>query len=301
MCCGKGKVIIPPVAPPPAQMAALYSGAQRGHMHDNSRGYNNLFALTSQGANFDDRFTDGVHQVRVNGAMAHKTGSFLPRPKQQPNFSQIWILDPNDQVERRAVLMSNLCRTVIETIQAALLAVNPLVRLYRYASDVVTQFLQRRPLPDVTDLAVVLVGPSGDDDQRRLNLPTGLDASAEVEAFMPEGVSVGPFDQHADSRQIQVRALPFPPLPLRPCIPANNPPPYPAVHTCALPQVRLQSGGLRYISDCNELYDALRYPLLFPKGRPWLAAGHPLHAHGRWSGPGPRARRGGRSRRGSRA
>lgn len=207
MCCRKGKVALPPIRMHPV-ISAILSGpsAIRRHFIDKSRAFNNLFAWTSQGAKFDTSFKDGFHQVRINGEVCHKMGPLLPRPGDEPNFAQIHILDDEAQVERRMGIMTGLRRDVVQRVQSMISADNPFARAYRYASNVVSNFLSRggAARPDLPELALSLVAPSGDDDRRRLNLPTGVGRS-EIAAFIPEATSIGPFAKKPTSRDIQVR------------------------------------------------------------------------------------------------
>ena len=136
MCCRKGKVALPPIRMHPV-ISAILSGpsAIRRHFIDKSRTYNKLFAWTSQGAKFDTSFTDGFHQVRINGEVCHKMGPLLPRPGDEPNFAQIHILDDEAQVERRMGIMTGLRRDVVQRVQSMISADNPFARAYRYASN----------------------------------------------------------------------------------------------------------------------------------------------------------------------
>jgi len=58
VCCAGGKVSLPPLLKPPLYILDLYtsSSSDAALFRKNTRGYNNILACTSFGANINERF-----------------------------------------------------------------------------------------------------------------------------------------------------------------------------------------------------------------------------------------------------
>src|ERR1044072_2710578 len=72
VCCAGSKVSLPPLLKPPSYILDLYtsSSSDAALFRKNIRGYNNILACTSFGANIDERFQgQGVSNFRIHGQL----------------------------------------------------------------------------------------------------------------------------------------------------------------------------------------------------------------------------------------
>jgi hypothetical protein len=61
---------------------------------DHIHWYNNAFAFTLMGINWDHILGLGPYCFCVHGGLTHRCGVFLLKPQQQPIFTQLYIYDP---------------------------------------------------------------------------------------------------------------------------------------------------------------------------------------------------------------
>jgi hypothetical protein len=116
-----------------------------------------------------------VYTFRVNGAIHHKIGPLLPDQGVEPNFAQIYFFDSDYQVNRRSKIFSKeaaISKNIIRDIQNLLHQINPYVKQYRYASELLNTD------PGV-DLKIVLF-QDNQADRRRYNTPTASEVAAIV-------------------------------------------------------------------------------------------------------------------------
>jgi hypothetical protein len=111
VCCAGGKVSLPPLLKPPSYLMDLYtsSNADAASFRKNIRGYNNLLACTSFGANISDEFRgQGVSNFRIHGQVYHCIGSLLPENDSLPTFAQLYIYDTEHENRNRHNIMQDL-------------------------------------------------------------------------------------------------------------------------------------------------------------------------------------------------
>jgi hypothetical protein len=96
--------------PLPQPLAALFCGThpKSRHFFSNIRAYNSALQLASCYANVDRTLTGGIQQFRISGGMYHQLGPLQPTPGRQPQFAQLYILDQEEQLQRRGQLMDQL-------------------------------------------------------------------------------------------------------------------------------------------------------------------------------------------------
>ena len=105
MCCNHGKVTLPSLQYPPPELASLLTGSdvQSKNFKENIWGYNRAFAFTSLGVKEDHSVNrgNGPPVFRIQGELAHWSGSLLPEPGHSPVYAQIYIYDPHIAVTHR--------------------------------------------------------------------------------------------------------------------------------------------------------------------------------------------------------
>jgi hypothetical protein len=90
LCCAKGKMMLPPLAPPPEPLRRLLTSNEvdAKDFRQRIRSYNNALAFTSVGANLDTSVAQpGNYTYRLRGELYHRMGSLLPQPGEAPKFA----------------------------------------------------------------------------------------------------------------------------------------------------------------------------------------------------------------------
>ncbi|GKF53833.1 hypothetical protein Tco_0160743 [Tanacetum coccineum] len=138
-CCHGGRVILP--APPdyPQYIKPLYKNP---HFMNNIRAYNQMFSMTSLGANVDNSINNGKgpYVFRISGQLYHWTGSMYPDEGAAPRFLQLYIYDTANEVKNRmshfgGEYESGLKKEIVEGLIEFLDNHNALVQLFRTARD----------------------------------------------------------------------------------------------------------------------------------------------------------------------
>ena len=96
VCCAGGKVNLPPLLKPPPYLLYLYTSPNSDAtlFRKNIRGYNNILACTSFGANINKKFQGkGISNFQIHGQVYHCIGLLLPNDGDQPTFAQLYIYD----------------------------------------------------------------------------------------------------------------------------------------------------------------------------------------------------------------
>nr|KAJ0186702.1 hypothetical protein LSAT_V11C900477310 [Lactuca sativa] len=231
LCCGYGKVELPPLKEAPSSYQNLYRSvdSKSKHFMKNIRRYNSMFSFTSMGGKVDSSINRGnaPYIFKLSGQDYHSIGSLLPTPGSRPKFCQLYIYDTENEISNRSTTFggptsdSTLTSTsydlqIIEFLKVMLDSNNALVKSYRMVRDT----LHENPC---ANLKLRLIGKR-EQDGRTYNLPT----SSEVAALV-----VGDFCDSIEKRDIVVQT---------------------------------SSGFLQRISELHPSYLALQYPLLFPYG-----------------------------------
>ena len=84
-CCNDGRVSLPAIEDCPHYMKQL---VQDRHFMENIRAYNQMFAMTSLGADVDDSINKGrgPYVFKVSGRIYHWIGSMCPPQDKKPKF-----------------------------------------------------------------------------------------------------------------------------------------------------------------------------------------------------------------------
>ncbi|XP_028752993.1 uncharacterized protein LOC114712613, partial [Neltuma alba] len=111
MCCLKGKVQLPPLAPPPDQFVRLFFDKKTPSSRNfltNIRTYNNMFSFTSMGGKIDysKNSGGGPYSFVLSGINYHRIGSLLPPKGSKPVYSQLYIYDTDNEVCNRISAIS---------------------------------------------------------------------------------------------------------------------------------------------------------------------------------------------------
>jgi hypothetical protein len=117
MCCTQGKVMLPPLAPPPEPLRRLLinNEADAKDFRQRIRAYNNALAFTSVGANLDTNVAQpGNYTYRLRGEFYHKMGSLLPQPGEVPKFAQLYISNPHAELDGRMGNFGGLNRDTMQ-------------------------------------------------------------------------------------------------------------------------------------------------------------------------------------------
>ena len=140
ICCVGGKVSLPPLLKPPSYILDLYtsSSSDAALFRKNIRGYNNILACTSFGANIDERFQgQGVSNFRIHGQVYHRIGSLLPENEHFPAFAQLYIYDTEHENENRQSIMQDLNNDILLNLQNMLDECNPYIRSFCQVRDII--------------------------------------------------------------------------------------------------------------------------------------------------------------------
>jgi Helitron helicase-like domain at N-terminus len=198
MCCLTNQIRLPAFPPPPQELLHLFDGKSPHSLEfkTNIRQYNATFAFTSLGADIDHSVISGTgpYSFRISGELYHQASALLPPPNRAPSYAQLYIHDPNQQLDYREGNNDNsLSRPLLTIIQGVLHQSHPYVQLYKHAY----QILRDKPAEE-QDTVVLQLRAERHQDLRHYNLPT---ANNEVAAIIPGDGS----EQHLDHRDIILR------------------------------------------------------------------------------------------------
>ncbi|KAJ0776176.1 hypothetical protein HanLR1_Chr02g0042601 [Helianthus annuus] len=138
--CQGGAIRLPFPLEPPAAIKELFTDAR---FMENIRAYNNMFSMTSFGADIDDTVNDGrgPYVFKVSGQLSHWLGSLCPPDNEKPRFLQMYIYDTENEVSNRLRFFSaasQLSSDIVATISQTLASCNGYVRLFKSAIDLCT-------------------------------------------------------------------------------------------------------------------------------------------------------------------
>ncbi|KAL3646267.1 hypothetical protein CASFOL_011447 [Castilleja foliolosa] len=158
-CCKRGAVRLPLPLRPPDVIRQMF---ENDVFMDNIRAYNNMFSMTSLGAQIDDAVNDGwgPYVFKVSGQICHWIGSLCPPDNQRPRFLQMYIYDTNNEVSNRMRFFNSsdrnsLSEVVVQNLSEMLGLCNEYVRLFRNAID-------RCDAPVESDFSIRLYNDVGD-------------------------------------------------------------------------------------------------------------------------------------------
>ncbi|XP_058723893.1 uncharacterized protein LOC131595542 [Vicia villosa] len=106
LCCGNGKVVLPLLNEPPLLLKHLLSDDNDSdciNYQQYCRLYNIMFAFTSPGMKFDNRYQSAGEppNIRIHGQTCHRIGSMLPLDGETPKFAQLYIYDTDNEIHHR--------------------------------------------------------------------------------------------------------------------------------------------------------------------------------------------------------
>lgn len=133
------------------------------------------------GANIE-RPESGISFFKIRGKVFHRIGSLFPQPGQNSNFSQIYIHQAGEQLDRRMSIFTGLRRHILAVLQSELHGLNPYVNHLMAAAA---------ETADGAELDLVIRADTGDVDLRRYNNPRAAD---EVAALLPGEPLAAPRD-----------------------------------------------------------------------------------------------------------
>jgi hypothetical protein len=180
-CCNHGKVQLPHLSEPPAELLALFEDqTQWGkEFHKNISSYNAALAFTYLGCKLDPRMEEGggPYSFRINNELYHLSGTFLPQEGEKLLYAQLYNYDPatalNARISHR--INQDVNRETMALLPRILLQCDPYVAIYKQAHEILQQQQPRK-----TDITV-RIHFSAAKDQRRYNLPT----SDEIAVVLP--------------------------------------------------------------------------------------------------------------------
>ncbi|PWA99184.1 hypothetical protein CTI12_AA009370 [Artemisia annua] len=157
-CCGEGKVRLQQERDPPDSIKQLFKDK---HFMENIRAYNQMFSMTSFGAQIDDTINNGrgPYVFKVSGEIRHQIGALCPPDNERPKFLQLYIYDTRNEVANRlyhfgGATSGYLKPKVVEHLIQILDTHNELVALFRTARDICNE-------NDVPDFTVRLYNVDG--------------------------------------------------------------------------------------------------------------------------------------------
>ena len=103
-CCNQGKVCIPRLADPPQALWDLFTSndAQCKEFREHVRQYNMALAFTSLGVQEDTRVNArGGWVFRILGQLCHLSGALAPGEGTSPQYTQLYIYDPQQALQQR--------------------------------------------------------------------------------------------------------------------------------------------------------------------------------------------------------
>ena len=105
MCCGYGKVQLPPLkdAHPSYQNLFSSSNAKSKFFQKKKRQYNSMFSFTSMGGKLDSNINKGNAPFiyRISGQNYHCMGSLKPPAGNEAKFCQLYIHDTENEITNR--------------------------------------------------------------------------------------------------------------------------------------------------------------------------------------------------------
>ena len=108
---------------------------------ENIRAYNQMFVMTSLGAEIDTSVNmgRGPYVFKISGQIYHRIGSMLPEENENPQFLQLYIYDTENEVANRLETFQRsghgLRADIVESLIGILDEHNELVQLFRTARN----------------------------------------------------------------------------------------------------------------------------------------------------------------------
>ena len=173
-CCHNGKVQVTPISQYPQELYTLLTGnnTRSKNFRENIRQYNSAMAFASLGAKFATPPGRGPYVFRIHGQIYHLTGSLYPAPGNAPKYSQLYILEGDQAVEKRMMNRENInCQRDIMVLLTTILdRINPYAAAYKHLKEVEDRYNSHAAENNNTPPTVTMHFKRG-NDQRRYNEP----------------------------------------------------------------------------------------------------------------------------------
>ncbi|GJT41346.1 DNA helicase [Tanacetum coccineum] len=202
LCCGGGRIQMQPPREPPEYIKSLF---ENKNFMENTRVYNQMFAMTSFGAKIDESINTGrgSYVFKVSGQIYHWIGSLCPPAGEPPRFLQLYIYDTDNEVQNRmhhfgGIDNSQLEPWIVEDLIHFLDAHNELVQLFRTTRDKCREL-------DILEFKIRLYNAEG---ARGYELPTSNTLGAMVfESGISDNADFDVIIQHRDGPPQRVNKL----------------------------------------------------------------------------------------------
>jgi hypothetical protein len=138
---GRTVFVRDPPEPPPALANILNDPGPIGQeFRKNTRLYNSLLSFASMRASYDkelaNRQNNGVYTYRINGEVYH-TIADVGNDFHQAKFGEIYIYDPEMQLNRRRELFNDINEDTLGRLQAMMMEHNRYARVYQSLGAIV--------------------------------------------------------------------------------------------------------------------------------------------------------------------
>lgn len=135
LCCSYGKVRLPEITSPPASIKQLFesNGPLSKEFKLSIRTYNSAFALSSVGVELGSvfKFDRGPWTYKITGQVYHSLGPILPSQNQSPSFSQLYVYEPENELQNRKKRCTTMNDETLKLIQSVMHQHNPYVMQYK--------------------------------------------------------------------------------------------------------------------------------------------------------------------------
>ncbi|KAL6569855.1 hypothetical protein OROMI_014369 [Orobanche minor] len=153
-----------------------------------------MFSFTSMGGKIDYSVNKGAgpYTFRLGGQNLHRIGSLLPLDGSTPKFSQLYIFEPDGELENRKNAVSkgkpyDFDDSIVTNLKQMIDENSPYAKIYRMAADHISRYSS-------VDVKLRLIG-SRSKDGRAYNIPTAPEVAALI---------VGDIESMPDKRDVIV-------------------------------------------------------------------------------------------------
>ena len=150
--------MLPPVSDAPVvlQNLMLDTTPEAKQFRDNIRAYNLSLAFTSLGAKTPAVPGRGPPVFQIQSTVYHRTGHLMPEEGDKLQFSQLYIYDVTNELDNRKRWNDTLHARTLRSLQNMMHSVNPFVKHYQHAADVLQQQGMTFDIYIIHDLKTVL-------------------------------------------------------------------------------------------------------------------------------------------------
>ncbi|KAK9666569.1 hypothetical protein RND81_14G194600 [Saponaria officinalis] len=183
-CYGNGQIKLPENEYPP-ELAHLFTSKEEYAIHFRKYAclYNNLFAFSSIGGNFDVNTKKGIYVLKLHGQIYHNVPSLIPSDAQH-RYLQLYFYDGQHEAENRLACFPELHKNVIDILMH-ITQTNPYAKFFRTLKEL-----------EINEETKIIINRNTVLDQRVYNAP----ASDEVAVIWSKNTS----SCHSESPHILV-------------------------------------------------------------------------------------------------